>query len=358
MNLATLQAALLKARIGQKLRHLQLLLLVPCLVIAALGSVAVKRIWVHPTSALHQSKSAWFMYDPKYSLTTTTVAPSPPPLEIPVLGCMVVNRPDLLKRMLQSIDFPVATLVIHHNAGDSDQVNRETDDLLRDLQEGRLAVNHSCFDKVLVYHYPYNLGFSAGVNRIITATPHAPYWLIVNNDIQFKPGALLMASQKMRNASFLESLCLWGLDEYAVFFLTQRAYRTVGYFDENFWPAYGEDCDYTARLTRAYCPMIYAADPRALTNHAGSASWKTKGSMVLSFIQRAGNTFNNFDYLTAKWGVNVCSLRTPEPPYMQRNKGYSVPFNKTNSSLRAWQLDKERRKHLTGPDDCVLCSDI
>lgn len=39
--------------------------------------------------------------------------------------------------------------------------------------------------------------------------------------------------------------CVWGLcgdpvSQYASFVITARSIREVGYFDENFWPAYGE----------------------------------------------------------------------------------------------------------------------
>ena len=36
-------------------------------------------------------------------------------LSVPVLGLPIINRPDLMFRMLRSVDFPVDTLLIVHN---------------------------------------------------------------------------------------------------------------------------------------------------------------------------------------------------------------------------------------------------
>ena len=36
-------------------------------------------------------------------------------LSLPVLGLPIINRPDLMFRMLRSVDFPVDTLLIVHN---------------------------------------------------------------------------------------------------------------------------------------------------------------------------------------------------------------------------------------------------
>jgi len=37
---------------------------------------------------------------------------------------------------------------------------------------------------------PYGLGANGAWNLIIKATPHAPYWVLPNDDSHFEPGAL------------------------------------------------------------------------------------------------------------------------------------------------------------------------
>jgi len=289
-------------------------------------------------------------------------APKASPSSIPVLGCMIVNRPDLLLEMVHAIDFPVDKLVLVHNADSHQRTNSETDALMEQLLHGSIDLGHNHIRSVVDHHHDNNLGFSAGVNQIVLAAPDAAYWLVVSNDVKFRPGSLAEIATKMADtADPHSSSCVWGLvgdpvSQYASFVITPKAIQAVGYFDENFWPAYGEDCDYTVRLAHAECPLLMEQDANRLGLHVGSASWKTTGgtSKMARIVQRGGPTFNNFDYLGAKWGADICGSRILSPPYI-KPVGYPTPFNKQGSALSAFTLDQTRRKQIGGPTECFVC---
>ena len=116
---------------------------------------------------------------------------------IPVFGCMIVNRADLALKMLKSIDHPVDQVVFVHNADSNPDTNRQVAALIEKLQKGQLNLGHQHVKSVVAFHHDSNLGFSAGVNKIILAAPEAPYWLVVSNDIAFRAGALKEIAAKM-----------------------------------------------------------------------------------------------------------------------------------------------------------------
>lgn len=281
--------------------------------------------------------------------------------QIPTVGTMVLNRPDLLVSLLNSIDHPVSHFVIVHNLDSNNDTNKETAELLTNLElKPSELVGHHHIAKLTVVRHDQNLGFSAGVNRILLSSPNSPYWLIVNNDVGFRPGSLREIASRLRHSvSKEERFCAWAMvgepvGPFSAFVLTQLAVQKVGFWDENFWPVYGEDCDYEARLVRASCPMVFEQNTSRIARHVGSASWRTtRGTSSLSDLVGRGK--NNFDYIESKWGSNVCHARRLSAPYME-TVGYGTPFNRVNASLAYWNVDIERRLSRGGPSTCVLCS--
>ena len=82
---------------------------------------------------------------------------------IPVLGCMIVNRPDLLLVMLKKIDHPVQQLVIVHNLDSHSDTNNEVDRILGLLLENPANIlGHNHVKGVLTFHHTANLGFRCG----------------------------------------------------------------------------------------------------------------------------------------------------------------------------------------------------
>lgn len=83
----------------------------------------------------------------------------------------------------------------------------------------------------------------------------------------------------------------------ACFALGRGAVDKVGYFDENFWPAYYEDFDYHYRLGLAKVPILY--DQRALLEHQRSATRRHDRLVSLLHPERMQRCK---EYYIRKWG--------------------------------------------------------
>jgi GT2 family glycosyltransferase len=170
---------------------------------------------------------------------------------IPVLIVPVLNRYDLLKRMLDSIDYPVEKLIIIDNADPSHFEYKPNKDLIKNF-----------------YHlkFPSNLGVPASWNLGIKMTPFTDYWLIVNNDAWFPEGSLA----KFAEVSAHDKLILSAQEPpWCAFTIGKNYIIRVGLFDEGIYPAYFEDNDYVRRCQRADLP-IYKSD--IAVNHDNSST--------------------------------------------------------------------------------------
>jgi GT2 family glycosyltransferase len=151
---------------------------------------------------------------------------------IPVLGFLTYSRFDLADRLLQSIDHPVEHLVIVDNSG-----KREYQPVKPDLVKNLWFIQ-----------LPHGLGYGGGLNLIVKTTPFAPYWVLVNDDTVFQPGALQKIADQVDTEAinFLSIMPKW-----SGFVLGEGAVLKAGLFDERFHPIYFEDNDYERRLMQA-----------------------------------------------------------------------------------------------------------
>jgi GT2 family glycosyltransferase len=139
----------------------------------------------------------------------------------------VLNRYDLLQRMLDSVDVPVDHLLIIDNGLGTDTLE------LSDK-----------FAKVTHLRMPANLGVAGSWNLGIKSFPYAHRWFIVSNDVVFQPGALEKLAQARRNEITLTA----DAPNWQAFALGDEAVTDLGLFDEcGFYPAYFEDNDYMRR---------------------------------------------------------------------------------------------------------------
>jgi GT2 family glycosyltransferase len=138
----------------------------------------------------------------------------------------VLNRYDLLQRMLDSVDVLVDHLLIIDNGLGTDTLE------LSDK-----------FAKVTHLRMPANLGVAGSWNLGIKSFPYAHRWFIVSNDVVFQPGALEKLSQARR-----DEITLTGdAPHWQAFALGDEAVNDIGLFDESLFPAYFEDNDYMRR---------------------------------------------------------------------------------------------------------------
>ena len=143
----------------------------------------------------------------------------------------VLNRYDLLQRMLDSVDVSVDHLLVIDNGAS----------VMAEPLELKLGDN---FAKVTHLRMPANLGVAGSWNLGIKSFPYAHRFFIVSNDVVFAPGALAkLAEAKRDEITLTASAPFW-----QAFALGDEAVSDLGLFDEcGFFPAYFEDNDYMRR---------------------------------------------------------------------------------------------------------------
>ena len=148
---------------------------------------------------------------------------------LPNLIVPVLNRYDLLRRMFQSINYPIRDLLIIDNGG-------EFYDVL-----------HSEFiDNVRVLNLPSNLGVAGSWNLGIKLFPHDDRWFFASNDMAFGHGALERLSEARTDEITLSDMFPF----WHTFSVGEEVVRRVGLFDEALYPAYFEDNDYQRRAVQ------------------------------------------------------------------------------------------------------------
>lgn len=146
---------------------------------------------------------------------------------IPVLAIPVLNRYDLLDENLDLIDFPIEEILIINNGKEVYKPKR------KDLN-------------VRVLNLPSNLGMSGSWNLTIKLYPHEKFWVFSSADTHWIPGSL----QKLYELSN-ESRMVTTTESFSCFSLGENIVRTIGLFDEYFYPYVFEDSDYAERLNIA-----------------------------------------------------------------------------------------------------------
>ena len=141
----------------------------------------------------------------------------------------VLNRFDLLVRMVESIDVQATVYVINNSAVEQDFV----------------------YDNPLVemhwVNLPSNLGVASSWNLGIKMLPFESRWFISSADCYFQPGDLELLQTAKTNAL---TLCT-KFPYYQTFAVGEEIVKSIGLFDEGLHPIYFEDNDYELRLGKA-----------------------------------------------------------------------------------------------------------
>jgi GT2 family glycosyltransferase len=92
---------------------------------------------------------------------------------------------------------------------------------------------------------PSGLGANGAWNLIIKSTPHAPYWVIPNDDAHFEPGALETIAREVDTTkfNFLNIFPKW-----SCVVPTEGSVAKAGLWDEVFHPIYFDDDEYEWRM--------------------------------------------------------------------------------------------------------------
>jgi hypothetical protein len=97
---------------------------------------------------------------------------------------------------------------------------------------------------------PYGLGLVGAWNLIVKSTPHAPYWVLVNDDAWFGEGALDIIAQDANpdGLSFPHISPEW-----SCIVLGQKVVEEVGLYDERLYPSILMTTTINAELKRLDC---------------------------------------------------------------------------------------------------------
>jgi len=254
---------------------------------------------------------------------------------IPVIGTAVVNLPHWVQRLISSVDYPTDNFVIFDNNGRG-QITEDIDNMAK--------ISHPFIKKITVCHMPANIGCSGAWNMIIKCYMNSPYWIICNHDVEFTPGFLDEMVTKAQDPEVGMVHATRGdfenVGSFELFLLKDWVVQKIGLFDENLYPAYGEDADYIMKLNNLKIKRVYGISKPYY--HGGGTNYYETGQQTKRGEEGLWDKLNlvnetNFEYLTKKWGIG---WRTMCP--------WLYPFNNENIPMTATSYDLEfaRRKHL------------
>lgn len=232
---------------------------------------------------------------------------------IPILGTLVLNRADLLERMVNSIDYPVDKLAIVQNSS-----SPEVTDIVNKI----CNTKHKFINSVYVERPFRNIGCAPGWNTIIKSFSECNYWLIANNDTLFLPGDLeKYARLHMDNP---EALIVAANKSFSCFLIPYMVINEIGIFDENIFPIYNEDIDYINRCKIAGIPIIPIPSEIGESNNG---SWTIRSSESYATSNRTTQHANS-EYVAAKWG---------------KDNEYTTPWN-SGGDVSYWQYNPYIRR--------------
>jgi len=241
------------------------------------------------------------------------------------IGIPVLNRGDLLRRLVASVDVDAEILLVVNSIGPLDA---SVEDAVGDLEkQDRPDV------RIRVERIKGNLGVAGSWNLILDR--FCGDCLISNSDIEFRPGTLrhAMATIEIRKEIVIHHL--WAA---ACFYVTAAFSEKLGWFDENFYPAYQEDQELSLRsaalgIRRCVVPGI----AKGGIVHGGSQTVASASEAVRAYIRKAKKISR--EYFRRRWGT------LPPPGTAQPEKKH--PFDDPSIHPADWTLDRDVRKRVT-----------
>jgi hypothetical protein len=254
--------------------------------------------------------------------------------KIPVIGTAVMKNPHWVKRLYESIDYPLENFVIFNNNGN--------DEITDELEKLKLIEN-KFVEKLFICHLPANLGVSAAWNLIIKSYINSPYWIIVNDDVAFTDGLLkemVVYANDPEIGMVHPYAGDFGQGAWDLFLIKDFVVQQYGLFDENLTPAYCEDADYIMRLHNSNIKRICGLCKPYLHGPGLSSDYYTHGSQTKKSNPELDKrldeiNFINFEYLNKKWGEG---WRLTNPKLL--------PFDKYPIDYTTFDLSFVRSKNI------------
>jgi len=221
-----------------------------------------------------------------------------------LLGVPLLNRFDLLERLLCSLDHPVDTLAIVDNSITPEGHSASSSPLAGQLEALR-QLGHPLIREIRIARPFCNIGVAASWNLILTSFPQAATALLINNDVVLAPGVLREALQRLDPESPQILSLLPEPNAFSAFLLTASCWDRIGLFDASFHPAYCEDLDYRDRVRND--PTIEQLDGSFA--HGAMARLNSDHSATIGSDPKL-NQFNNTSYaLNRLWYLSQRRLR-------------------------------------------------
>ena len=190
------------------------------------------------------------------------------------IGIPTFNRWDLLESSLEKyiLDFPNVDIHI--------------------LDNGQQNIPDYKLPNIIIHRMDKNIGVAGAWNHLIDKIlVSSQYALILNDDIYLGKTELEIDRFISNNPFYFMVTSL----DWCAFIITKNTWEKVGKFDEAFYPAYCEDCDYHLRMIKLRIPL-------------------SKSSFLIPKIYQASMTMNknpemfykanhkNRQYFKSKWG--------------------------------------------------------
>ena len=171
----------------------------------------------------------------------------------------VLNRYDLLNRMIRSIDYPIDNLVIIDNGAD----------IRHPGDEGPVCHN-PLVEHFRVIPIANNLGIAPSWNLGVKLFPFDKVFYFTSNDCVFKPGTL----ERLHNESKRERVTISELwPHWQLFSVGDKVFEECGLFDEAIFPMNFEDDEFEWRVKE----KGFSVDKIDLPmNHDGQMTFKSE----------------------------------------------------------------------------------
>ena len=289
-----------------------------------------------------------------------------------LIHTIALNRADLLKKMVESIDTKHEwDLVIDVVSKDPDILNYLESEKPTSEYWSKILLHKDSATTMHINNIGYNIGVAQCWNDALEYGYEKKKYdriLFVNSDIEFGPGDIdkMIAFSEAKPDKLITVCGTHGKhadwDEknlshgFAAAILPPKIFEEVGYFDENFFPAYNEDCDYFTRLwlSRNLGPIkpgydkISAKDSPIVeclrsghTHHEGSCVIYSDAKMMRLNLQ--SHSQNN-RYYFAKWGeLNDKEVNTT--PFNEELEYRIDLSNRHNPYPDHWDRSKEKERY-------------
>ncbi len=241
---------------------------------------------------------------------------------IPLFAVPILNRGDLLLRLVNSIDYPIQKFYIINNGNDAS--------VLDAIEKIKVGISNNIIT-CEVYTPEKNLGVATSWNKIMSENSTLPYWYICANDMMLANAGELKKLHEYVMANH-ETKSMIYVDGYSFFCMTQRGLDVIGTFDENIYPAYMEDADHHYRAQLAKADMAHnACDVKMIHGEPPNHGSTTCFSNQRYNLANGKSHSNNVYYYYSKWGGGGGQEK------------FTSPFNNPSFSIKDWTLNEKFR---------------